>query len=408
MILVPNIRHDAHLSSKTSPSSHRPSFGFTIANSMASFESPRGLLVFPVELVHAITHEVSTQTAIDRRLRTNTLCTLSCVCRGFYFSARGQLLSAISFSSYLDRQSTQERAATLVRILQRDPTLLQTIRSVNLLVFKDPIVPFGTSLGLSGDSDHSIAKLLNLVLQSQSLEKLSIEGYFSDNSHRLAPMSRHLTWNQLNLNLQAILNGIQANSSLKSLKIVNVHKVPWNLLLPTSGSNLWRRLAFINASFEGPAVSLTGSWRNHVDPDAVSQSVGRTEVMTLLGFQHDFLSAIQFHLPKIPPSIFSHSDSFIHFKRLHTLRIMLPFSQSAANSLQNLLLGVANTLETIELRIHPRFGPSGLSSELRTIDSNVPNFRASRYISAKRVKIFEDPQNWCRNRRRWKCQLRPT
>jgi hypothetical protein len=315
---------------------------------MASFESPRGLSIFPVELLHIIVHEAIAQTAIDRRLRTNTLCTLSCVCRAFYFIARDQLLSVISFSLYLDRQSTQERAAILVRILQRDPTLLRIIRSMTLLVFKDP-VSFETPPGLSENRDHSITKLLNLVLQSQSLEKLSIEGYFSDNSFRL---TRYLTWSQLKLNPQVIWDGIQANPSIKSLKIVNEHKVPWDLLLPISGSNLWRTLTLIDTSLAGSSVSLTGRWRD-IGCGAVSSSAGRIEVMTLLGFQwHDFLSASQ--LATVPPSTFPHSGTFSHFKRLHTLHITMPDCVFAINLMQSFLLGVAKTLETIELRISAR------------------------------------------------------
>ncbi|KAF9485738.1 hypothetical protein BDN70DRAFT_871068 [Pholiota conissans] len=295
---------------------------------MASFTSPRGPFLLPLELIDNIVHEVVVQ-AFSSRYRTNALCTLCRICKAFYFSAQSRLLTSIDLS-LSDTQTAEERAAVLVDILLKDPSLHQRIRSLKV-VFKGPndgpVVP------------ASLLRLLDLAVKSTSLKKLSIEWYRYESTSPAA--TEPLRWSQLDPEpASPLIKEIHANPSLESLQLVNIRKVPPYLLLSKFQSRSFHDLVLKSTFF------TFLNRRTFADWELSLEALERIGVLTLSSASVTSISLLCDEIKEHPS--FKPFPSPVFFKCLHTLCIEVPEQTSFYFFIQ-VIESVSRTLETLEL-----------------------------------------------------------
>ncbi|KAF9485724.1 hypothetical protein BDN70DRAFT_871049 [Pholiota conissans] len=298
---------------------------------MAAFFTPRGFFILNSDLIYAIIDEIDPQNSLSNPpFRSKVLCTLSCVCKAFLFAARSKLLSSISLFLYTP-EVNEKRAAILFGLLQKKPALLHSIRSM-ALIFKGP-AHVVRDLGISAVSGPTI-DLINLVLRSISLKHFSIEQR-QDDPHNPTP---HFEWSQLGgfLGTTIIMSGIHANPSLESLRFINIHSLPPQLILSRFSSNSLRELSITDGGFSFP--------RGIKESTRVEWDFSSIEVLTLLGQSMSSMSAF-LKSPYAPLDSNSNPISLpapTYFTRLHTLRIRALFDHT-------FFLSIGQALQTLEL-----------------------------------------------------------
>ncbi|KAF8180127.1 hypothetical protein BJ912DRAFT_981813 [Pholiota molesta] len=184
-----------------------------------------------------------------------------------------------------------------------------------------------------------LTPLLNIALRSPSLEKLALEGW----DERRSPS----IWNELRLyGISTILDELHASPCVKSLTVANTHDMPWDLVLSSFASTALHEMMFIHSTLDLRVD------RGHADHISASNTVSGIKILTLLNLRYvDFFLGLRSYLPELPAGMVSKSPS-IYFTSLHTLRINIPATQYDAETLAKFLLGVAGTLETLDLRMH--------------------------------------------------------
>ncbi|KDR74443.1 hypothetical protein GALMADRAFT_157649 [Galerina marginata CBS 339.88] len=309
---------------------------------MASSVNTSTWPTLPQEIVNLLVQEVANPYRNNPGpLQLDTLKACSLISRSFHAESRRHIFSSIEFR--VDR-TAQRRAARLAKVLEHknSDNLLSVIRAVKLVIdvrvssSEDelPRYHFDRLVRKLGLSENNLLRVLR-ILNRAPLESFAIiaQGGYVNWSANGSPT------------IAAALRQICSNQSLKSLRIVNVMNIEQSMVVDAFSSGNLRELALCNVNIK--RMDEVSAPTHESGP----RSFGKLEKleMSLITYSSLF-SSLQ---SSFPPSSSSPNTFSLNLSTLRSLDILLPKVHPALDILWQLMLGTAQSLETLVLQDNP-------------------------------------------------------
>lgn len=290
-------------------------------------------MLLPLEIFELIIDAVSAERPISKLMKTCSL-----VCHHFHSRARIYLFSQIILWVGI-KGECQKRASKFLRILRfkKNSDLISHIRSVQVLLYLhpwhrgsskvDPIFGPGSNglLKLMGVDTNPIKTALSMF-KNASIEELALKGAYG-NQFPCTQTSG-----------TTILLEICSNPNLKTLCFDNIKCLPSRFIWRDSHGRSLSRLAL-------HGVTIGGCCIRSQPPVVVPTEVRPTEVETLELLWMASRQNLQALHCLYPPS------KSACFQNLKNLVFTLPQWDSETEKMWNIILGAAETLESLELRL---------------------------------------------------------
>jgi hypothetical protein len=302
-------------------------------------------MLLPQEIVDLIVDESAEQSI-------SQLTTCSLVCHSFHSRARTRLFSHIDLWVGCDR-SYDRRASKLVRILKykkNSDLISQRIRSVK--VFLDRFLcctqggwsssahfPGPTLLlSLMGINTNPIVAALTM-LKNAPIEKFVLEGLDAYGTFPDDPATDKIP---------TLLLDMCSNPNLKTLGFENICDLPYTFIMGRDNTRSFTRLVLRDVKLSYVGLKTPGS-------RTVIPTIEKIETLELAQMSsYDFLTALRCLFPRLPSSL----SLSVYFKNLKNLAVVLRCFEER-EELWKFILGVADTLESLELHLNTPFPDSG-------------------------------------------------
>jgi len=299
----------------------------------------------PQEIIDIIVHEIASQDLARKALKACSL-----VSKSFYSSCRPHLFSDLTLIS---NKISQSRAARLVQILQNPDNvgLAACVRSLTLIF--DVPGPRKTFLGsrtlgrrlyklkmmaltLAGRLDlyeNNLTTALNLLMQAP-LESFTLDGRRGIPAREMETEEFRRKKRDL---LIAFIAPLTTLRTLCTLRLSNIDDIHGSFIACVIRSSTLKELALRR-------VTLTAR-----DGDANLDLRPTTSQIERLDLRRISYMVVLRAMGRPTFPVLPMSYPFITFPRLRNLTISGPWPDLEADALWEFMLGVANTLETLEI-----------------------------------------------------------
>ena len=301
-------------------------------------------MLLPQEIVDLIVDE-----SAEQSISQLTICSL--VCHSFHSRARILLFSHIDLWVGGWDRSYHRRASKLVRILKykkNSDLISQRIRSVK--VFLDRFL-WGTQGGWSSSAHFpGPTLLLSLVgintnpmvaaltmLKNAPIEKFVLEGLDAYGTFPDDPTDK----------IPTLLLEMCSNPNLKTLGFEKISNLPYTFIMGCDNTRSFTRLVLRDVK-----LSYVGL---KIPPCMVIPTIERIETLELAQMSsYNFLTPLRSLFPLLPSSL----SPSVYFKNLKNLAVVVGRFEER-EELWQFILGVADTLESLELHLNTPFPDSG-------------------------------------------------
>jgi len=299
---------------------------------MSNSEAP---VILPQEIVNLIVDEVASQNSPES-LRACAL-----ISRSFSLPSRRQLFSEIEI---VVDEAVQPRAKRLVKVLERGQYigLVAFVRSLKVVLVvppqQRPAAEDSSILQKSKQMATNIAKTFPRENYFLKLLELFVDAPLT--CFALDGRGGYPNWEWTDERTNDVFRRLCTNPSLKSLRVSKVYNLRDTLIGELVLANTLQEFSLV-------AITQKPSIQGYIAVDSHAEIRSRIEKLDIRRLSYGDIFRI-FGRPTFPlllPSPYP----FISFSNLHTLVITASSPDHTINMIWEFILGVANTLESLEI-----------------------------------------------------------